>query len=60
MGNTLGAPSVSSRVRLILARNFQRKSYNPIFWWVDRGSIWTSFSPQILSESGVSYNFFHS
>jgi len=27
MGNTLGAPRVSSRVLLILARNFQRKSY---------------------------------
>ena len=34
--------------------------HNPLFWWVDRGSIWTSFSPQILSESGVSSNFFYS
>jgi len=22
--------------------------HNPLFWCVDRGSIWTSFSPQIL------------
>ena len=75
--STLGAPCVSSRVRLIQAENFQRKSYvrpwpiklsvgnpasmhHPVFWWVDRGSIWASFSPQILSESSVSSIFFHS
>jgi len=24
--------------------------HNPLFWWVNRGSIWTSFSPRKRRE----------
>ena len=66
-----GAPRVSSRVRLIQAANFQRKSHirprpiklsvgNPAstFLIFYRGVIWTTFRSQILSYSGVNSNFF--
>ena len=74
MGNTLGAPRVFSRVRLIQAANFQRKSHirprpiklsvgNPASTFLisrSRRDLDTTFGSQILSDTGVNYNFSHS
>jgi len=65
MGNTLGGATCILTCTSHSGSEFSEKvvrttltfktqlviQHNPLFWWVDRGSMWTSFSPQILSES---------